>query len=209
MVREFRIELSQMQAADDLFAPQVFQQALGIAGDLHDELIEARAGEGRRESGNCPQLPGGVVSLGQILLGQLPQSRFTQQAEVNGCGQRTQRLIRADIGSGFLAPDVLLARGERQHKAAPAFGVNRLAHQAAGHLPKELFPGGQEAHVGTAESHRHSERLRLAAHNIGLAGRFDDRERERLRDGDDQQRALPVGDGGNLRNALQGAEEVR
>src|SRR5271157_452845 len=208
VVRELRIEFSQMQAADNLFTPHVFQQALGITGDFYDELIKARAGEGGYDPGNFSQPPRGVVSLGQIPLGELPQPRLTQQAEVDGCGKCAQRLVRTDVGSSFLAPDVLLAGGEGQHKAAPALGVNGLAHQAARHLPKELFPGGQKSHVRTAESHWHSKRLRLAAHDVGLAGRFDNRQGERLRNHDDQQRALPVGDGGNLRDLLQGAEEI-
>ena len=54
------------------------------------------------------------------------------------CGERAKRLVGANVGGGFLAADMLLARGERQDEAAAAFGVGGLAREAAGHLANKL-----------------------------------------------------------------------
>ena len=43
-----------------------------------------------------------------------------------------QRLISADIRRRLFAPDMLLARGERQAKSAVPIGIRRFAHQPSG-----------------------------------------------------------------------------
>ena len=103
---------------------------------------------------------------------------------------------------------MLLAGGEGEDEAALAVAVGGLSGEASGDLADELFAGGDDSGVGTAVAERHAEGLRFQRDDIGFGGRAHDAERDRLGDGDDQQRALGVdhvGDGGNV---FDGAEEV-
>ncbi len=115
---------------------------------------------------------------------------FPEQREMDREGQRTQPGIRADVAGRALAPDVLLARRQGQHPAAPALGVDRLAGKTARHLANEFVAAGKEPEMGPAETERVAERLALGGDDVGIhfAGRPDRTQRQDLGDDDDQQR---------------------
>src|SRR5919106_1375988 len=85
-----------------------------------------------------------------------------EPAEVDDAGERVQRLRGADVGRRLLAADVLLARLQRQHEAALAVDVDRLAGDAAGHAAQMLLRGGEEPERGAAEVEPVAEGLPLA-----------------------------------------------
>ena len=91
--------------------------------------------------------------------------------------QRVERFVGADVRSGLLAADVLLARGQRQHEAAAPRGVGGLARQAARHLPHEFFARGDHAHIRPAIARRDAKRLAFHGHDVGFRRRPDDAER--------------------------------
>ncbi|MFN8642556.1 MAG: hypothetical protein U0802_13215 [Candidatus Binatia bacterium] len=55
------------------------------------------------------------------------------QTEVDGRGEGDEAVVGADVRSRPLAADALLARRQRQHVAAPAGIVARLADQLPRH----------------------------------------------------------------------------
>ena len=126
----------------------------------------------------------------------------------DGRHQGDQRLVGADVRGRLLAADVLLAGAERQDEAALAVAVLGLADEAARHLAEELFLAGDHAAVGSAESDGDAEALGFEGDDVGLGRGFDDAERDGLGDGDDQQRALLVGDVCDGCHVFDGAEEV-
>ena len=123
-------------------------------------------------------------------LGHLAQAVLAQQAHIDGGCQGHQSLVGADVGGGFLAADVLLAGGQGQHVGALAAVIDRLAHQAAGHLAHIFFAGGKDTQVGTAKGQRDAQRLAFAGDDIGakLAGGFEQAQGDRV-DRDREQRA--------------------
>jgi hypothetical protein len=78
---------------------------------------------------------------------------------IHGGHDRQQHLCGADIGSRLLAPDVLLARLQREAIGGLALGVHRHAHQAPGHAALQLVPRGHVARMRAAETHGHAEAL--------------------------------------------------
>ena len=110
----------------------------------------------------------------------------------------------------LLAADVLLARLQREHEAAPAVGVGGLAGDPARHPPQVLLGGGEKAERGTAEVQAPAERLALADADVDptRAGRAQDAERDRV-DRGDAESAGAVGCVGERREVLDRAEEVR
>jgi hypothetical protein len=89
----------------------------------------------------------------------------------------------ADVGRGFVAADVLLARAEGEAHGGVAGVVFRDADEAAGHLAFEGVLGGEEAGVRAAEAEGDAEALGGADRDIGaeFAGGAEERERERDR----------------------------
>ena len=79
----------------------------------------------RRTPGIFSEFGASESRLGQVLHGHFAQALLAEQGQVNRGGQREERFVGADVRSGFLAADVLLAGGERQHEAAAAFRVGR------------------------------------------------------------------------------------
>ncbi len=181
---------------------------VGIFARLHDELVEARRAA-EQNLAVLRELARRISRLRQILLGQFLQPDFAVDRHEDVDHQRDQRLIGADIRSRLLAADVLLARRQRQHESAPALLVDGLADQPPGHLPHIFFARGDHAAVGTAESQRHAERLRLHGDHVGLARRLDDSQRNRFGDRNHQHRAMLVRDLGNRRDIFNRAEEIR
>ncbi len=121
---------------------------------------------------------------------------------------RDQRLVGADVGGRLLAADVLLAGGEGEDVAALAVGVHGLADQAARHLAHELFLACDDTAVRPAVADGDAEGLRLQRDDVCLGGRADDAQRDGFGDGDEQQRALGVGDRGDGGDVLNRPEEV-
>ena len=114
-VRNAREDLPRLGAAEDL-----------VDGDAaaQGELVERLSGEGDGERAG-DRLDAGLQVLGlrEALDGRLPEALLAEHGERHRGREREQPLIRADVRRGPLAPDVLLARGERQAEARPAVRV--------------------------------------------------------------------------------------
>ena len=74
------------------------------------------------------------------------------QRERDEPAEREQRLVGRHVRGRLLAADVLLARLQREHEAALAVEVGRLADDPAGQPPDELRPRGEEAVVRARRS---------------------------------------------------------
>ena len=105
-----------------------------------------------------------------------------EPGQVDDAGERVERLRGADVRGRLLAADVLLARLQRQHEAAAAVDVARLAGDAARHPAQVLLARGEEAERRAAEVEAVAERLALADGDVdaALAGRREDAERDRV-----------------------------
>ena len=97
---------------------------------------------------------------------------------------------------------MLLAGGERQHEAALARRVHRLAAQPPGHLAHIFLLAREQAEIGPAELEADAERLAFAHDDVRAhrARRFDRAQRDRLGHHRDQQRA------GRMRGVRQGGK---
>src|SRR3546814_1214673 len=84
--------------------------------------------------------------------GEPAQPGFTEQGHVDAESQRAKPGIGADIARRLLAADMLLARRERQHKAALAVGIDRLAAQASRHLADIFGLARSEEHTSELQS---------------------------------------------------------
>ncbi len=139
-------------------------------------------------------LAGGAQRLGQHLRLALHARRDALQARgavvdgVAGGDHGQQHLRGADVARGLLAPDVLLARLQRQAQRGLAVAVDRDADQAAGHRALVGLARGEVGRVRAAEAQRHAEALRVADRDVGaeLARRFEQEQRERVGRHDDQ-----------------------
>ena len=76
---------------------------------------------------------------------------LAEQRHMDGEGERAQAGIGADVARRLLAADVLLARRQRQHEAAPPLVVDGLAGEPPRHLPHIFVAGGEEPDIGAAE----------------------------------------------------------
>ena len=81
---------------------------------------------------------------------ELAQPLRPEPAQRDQAAEREQRLVRRHVRRRLLAPDVLLARLQREDEAAPALEVGRLADDPAGHAADELLARGEEAVVRAA-----------------------------------------------------------
>ena len=101
---------------------------------------------------------------------------------------RQQHLRGADVRRRLLAPDVLLARLQREPHRRLARRILRNADQSSRHVALVGIARGHIAGMRTAEAHRHAEALRRTHHHIGahLARRRQQRERQRIGADDDQ-----------------------
>ncbi len=114
--------------------------------------LNVGAEKGRREAHGGPHPRLRVLRLGEVQLGELAQPTAPEQREVDRRHEQAQALVRADVRRRPLAADVLLARRERQHEAAPSLGVHGLAGEASGQLPHVRGARRQEAHVRARRS---------------------------------------------------------
>ena len=92
---------------------------------------------------------------------------------VHRCDHREQHLRRANVRGRFLAPDVLLARLQREAVGWAPAGIDTDADQPAGQRTLVSRFAGDERRMRTAVAHRYSEALRRSNRNIGaeFAGR--------------------------------------
>ena len=106
---------------------------------------------------------------------------------------REQDLRGADVARRLLAPDVLLARLQREPERGAALRVDRHADEAAGQRAPVLVAHREVRGVRSAEAERHPEALRRADDHVGahLARRRHEREREQV-GRDAHQRAVRV-----------------
>ncbi len=134
----------------------------------------------------------GVGGPAHEQLGQLDEAATPQPGEIDDARERIQRLRRADVGGRLLAADVLLARLQREHEAAPSVDVARLAGDPAGHAPQVLLARREEAERRAAEVEAVAEALALADADVDAvaARRLEDPERDRVGAADDER---PVG----------------
>ena len=85
-----------------------------------------------------------------------------------------QNLRGANVTRRFVAPNVLLARLQRESISGPSFRVVRNANQSSRHVAFVLIARRKKRGVRSAETERNSETLRTADCDIGteFAGRF-------------------------------------
>ena len=175
----------------------------------HGELTPDGSRRERLDAGQLEQPAAQVVGLARAELAQLRQPGLAEPREVDEGPERVERLVGADVRGGALAADVLLARLQREHEAAPAFDVDGLAHDAPRHAPHQLLARAHEAQVRAPEVEVVAHRLTLADGDVGavLARRREHAERERIDDGDEEGAGV-VGDLRGGRHVLEAAEEV-
>ena len=132
-----------------------------------------------------------VVRARHQQLAELDDPLAAEPAQVDHARERVQRLGGADVVRGLLAADVLLARLQREHEAAAAVDVGRLARDPARHAADVVLLGGEEAEARPAEVQPVAERLALADGDVDVevARGLEHAERERVAL-HDQQRAV-------------------
>src|SRR5215469_11858624 len=104
-----------------------------------------------------PELLNSIGRLCQILSRQLTKSNLSVNCHEDIGHQGNQRLIRADVRRGLLAPDVLLARGECQDETALTVAIGRLARQPARQLPDVLLTGSNHPAIWPPKPEWHAE----------------------------------------------------
>ncbi len=82
---------------------------------------------------------------------------------------RHQRLVRAHVGGGLLAPDVLFARPQGGDVGPGPLDVHRLAHQPPRQPAHVLRRHREEPEIRTAEAQRGPESLAFAHDHVGPA----------------------------------------
>ena len=129
---------------------------------------------------------------------------------IHRCHDGEENLGGADVGRGFIAADVLLARAEGEAHGRVAGVVLGNADETAGHLAFESVFGGEEAGVRSAEAEGDAEALGGADGDIGaeFAGGAEEGEREEI-GGDDGERTRGVGGGEEFLEVVNGARGIR
>ena len=125
-------------------------------------------------------------------------------------GEREQRLVRRHVRGRLLAADVLLARLQRQHVAAVAVQIGRLADDPARQPPRVLGLRGEEAVVRAGVRLVVAGALPLPDREVGavVPGRLEHAERDRV-DVGDRERAGVLRGRGQLGRVLEDPEDVR
>ncbi len=204
-----RVVEAQVVAADDAAQQQSIIDLLDGDGAGDDEFVEERLTPVNRVAVELVDLVGGVMRLVPAEFRHLTQPILAEQFHVDRRRQRHQALIGADVAGRLLAADVLLARAERHHVSLVAVGVERLADNAPGDAADLRHFGGEEADVRSAVAERDAERLPLTDDDVRaeFAGAFEQRQRQRISD-EDQQRARFVDFVGESGEVLDLTEEV-
>ncbi len=172
----------------------------------HDRLLVRLVDAGQRR-----QQLAGVVRARQQQLAELDDPAASQPRQVDDAAERVERLRGADVRRGLLAADVLLARLQREHEAAPPVDVDGLAGDAPGHAAQVLLARGEEAERRPAEVQAVAQRLALADGHVdaAVAGRREHAERDRVDLRDDDRIAGVLRGGAQRGGVLDGAVEVR
>ena len=143
----------------------------------------------------------------------LDETLLAEEARADRDGERAERVVRADVARRAIAPDVLLARREREHVAALSVLVDRLAAEAPWDALEELarVAAREETAPGPTVLRREPERLPFADGDVGAerARRFEERHRVGLCGRRHQERAVRVRELGGRPDVLHAAEEVR
>ena len=94
-----------------------------------------------------------------------------------------QDLGGANVGSGLVAADVLLAGLQREPEARLAAGIHGHPDQATGHFAFQLVLAGHEPGMRTAEPERHAKPLGRTDADVRakLTRSFQHRERQQIR----------------------------
>src|SRR6185437_9384188 len=195
--------------ADDFLHEQFLVDLFYGPRKVHDELVESFSGEGKRDTGNLLHHIAREMRLGKILRCEFAHAFFTEKTEMNRDDQRVERFVGADIGSGFLAADVLLARGKSEAKSAASSAIGGFARKPSGHSAHELVARGNYADVRTAVTRRDAETLRFERDDVSFFRRFDDAESQRLSDASDEERAVLVRRLRDRAERFENAEEIR
>ena len=113
-----------------------------------------------------------------------PQRARTHEREVDGRGDRRDRLVGADVGRRLLAADVLLPGLERVHEAPGPVRVDGLPDDPTRHLPHQRVAATHDPEVRPAERERDAKRLPFADDDVDpeCARRLEERVRMRLGD---------------------------
>src|ERR1043166_9821495 len=106
--------------------------------------------------------------LGALLRGFL-HAAATHCFQVDCRRQRNQSFVCADIGSGFLAPNVLFARRHRREETTTALLVESFSDQTPRNLSRVFFARREQSHVRSAKRNGHTERLTFGHDNISAA----------------------------------------
>ena len=85
---------------------------------------------------------------------------------IEPCHHCAESLSGTDIGSGFLAFDMLFAGLQSQTVSGMVIRIFAQTDDTSGHITFELITGSHIAGSGTAKAHRQTETLCRTAHNI-------------------------------------------
>src|SRR5437762_2690676 len=109
-----------------------------------------------------------------------------------GC-QRAERVVRADVGAGPLAADVLLPGGQGENKAPASRRVVSAADETPWEAAHEVLPTSDEADVRAPVTGAQAKLLAFAGGDVGavFARRGDDGQADGI-DAGDRQRAEAV-----------------
>ncbi len=160
--------------------------------------------------GTCASRSAAATAPAWLSRGERAQPRLAQQGHVDREGQRAEPRVGADVRRRLLAADMLLARRQRQHEAALAFGIDRLAAEAPRHLADILLLAAEQPDIRPAELQPDADRLAFADDDVGvhLARRLERAQRDRLGHHRDQQRLLRVARVGQRAQVGDAAEDV-
>src|SRR2546423_6246190 len=109
------------------------------------------------------------MSFLRTLVRHLLNATPSHRLEIDRRRERNQSFICADVGSRFLAPDVLFASRERQHKTAPAILVVSFADQSSGNLSRVFVARREQANVWATVRQRHAKRLTFGDDDVCAA----------------------------------------
>ena len=160
--------------------------------------------------GICGEPLGQALSPLACLSRASPSARFAQRRQMDREGQRAESGVGADVARRLLAPDMLLAGRERQHPAALAVGVDRLAARRPGIWRTNFSRVANRPH----RARRNSAHCRATGPRRRRCRRPSRRavraaERDELGDHDDQQRAGLVAGLGQPRIVAQSRRRNR
>ena len=183
---------AQIVAADDSVIGQQNPVRLAdVAGQRDDKFLEERFCRRLRIDGKTrdrSDTTSRVVRLVVAELGDLSQAFLAQKCQIDTGRERGQGGIGANVAGGPRPTDVLLARAQRQHIAAPAVAIRGLAHEPPDKPADLIVPCREYAEMRTAERRRYAERLAIRNDDVGAigAGRLEQAKRYGIGDNDQQ-----------------------